>query len=80
MNVKLRIGKTVVNVLCTYFYLLCNQIKFMFFFFFTYAPQVGGDDGWKDTFWRQMDQELRVIPEGERVIAGGDWHGHVGTE
>ena len=21
--------------------------------------------------WRHMDQELRVIPEGERVIAGG---------
>ena len=25
-----------------------------------------------------MDQELRAIPEGERVIVGGDLNGHVG--
>ena len=31
----------------------------------------------KETFWRQMDQELRAIPEGERVIVG-DLNGHVG--
>ena len=43
-----------------------------------YAPQVGSQDEQKDTFWRQMDQELREIPEGERVIVGGDLNGHVG--
>ena len=32
----------------------------------------------KDTFWRQMDQELRAISEGERVIVGGYLNGHVG--
>ena len=34
--------------------------------------------GEKETFWRQMDQELRAIPEGERVIVGGYLNGHVG--
>ena len=43
-----------------------------------YAPQVGCEDEEKETFWRQMDQELRAIPEGERVIVGGDLNGHVG--
>ena len=28
----------------------------------------GLQDEEKETFWRQMDQELRAIPEGERVI------------
>ena len=32
-----------------------------------YAPQMGCEDEEKETFWRQMDQELRAIPEGERV-------------
>ena len=43
-----------------------------------YAPQVGCEDEEKETFWRQMDQELRAIPEGERVIVGGGLNGHVG--
>ena len=43
-----------------------------------YAPQVGCEDEEKETFWRQMDHELRAIPEGERVIVGGDLNGHVG--
>ena len=43
-----------------------------------YAPQVGCEDEEKETFWRQMDQKLRAIPEGERVIVGGDLNGHVG--
>ena len=43
-----------------------------------YAPQVGCEDEDKETFWRHMDQELRAIPEGERVIVGGYLNGHVG--
>ena len=43
-----------------------------------YAPQAGCEDEEKETFWRQMDQDLRAIPEGERVIVGGDLNGHVG--
>ena len=42
-----------------------------------YAPHVGCKDEEKETFWRQMDQELRAIPEGERVIVGGDLNVHV---
>ena len=45
---------------------------------FVYAPQVGCGEEEKDTFWRQMDQELRAISEGERVIVGGYLNGHVG--
>ena len=41
-------------------------------------PQVGFAGGEKETFWRQMDQELMAIPEGERVVVGGDLNGHVG--
>ena len=43
-----------------------------------YAPHVGCQDEEKETFWRQMDQDLRAIPEGETVIVGGDLNGHVG--
>ena len=43
-----------------------------------YAPQVGCEDEEKETLWREMDQELRAIPEGETVIVGGDLNGHVG--
>ena len=32
----------------------------------------------KETFWRQMDQEVRAIPEEERVIVG-DLNEHVGS-
>ena len=45
---------------------------------FVYAPQVVCGEEEKETFWRQMDQELRAIPEGERVIVGGYLNGHVG--
>ena len=44
-----------------------------------YTPQVGCEEEERETFWRQMDQELRAIPEGERVIVGGDLSGHVGS-
>ena len=33
----------------------------------------------EETFWRQMDQEVRAIPEGERVIVGGDLNEHAGS-
>ena len=62
MSVKLGICATVVNVI-----ILC-----------AYAPQVGCHDEEKETFWRQMDQELRAIPEGDMVSVGGDLNGHVG--
>ena len=40
-----------------------------------YTPQVGCEEEEKETFWRQMEQELRAIPEGERVIVGGYLNG-----
>ena len=45
---------------------------------FVYAPQVGCGEEEKDIFWRQKDQELRAIPERERVIVGVYLNGHVG--
>ena len=45
---------------------------------FVHATQVGCGEEETGTFWRQMDQELREIPEGERVIEGGYLNGHVG--
>ena len=39
---------------------------------------MGCEEEEKETFWRQMDQELRAIPEGERVIVGGYLDGHKG--
>ena len=44
-----------------------------------YAPQVGCEDEEKIAFWEQLDEELRNIPEGEKVIVGGDLNGHVGV-
>ena len=43
-----------------------------------YAPQVGCREEEKDEFWEQLEQELSLIPDGERVILGGDLNGHVG--
>ena len=37
------------------------------------------EDEEKETFWSQLDQELRAMPEGERVIVGGDLNGHAGV-
>ena len=39
---------------------------------------MGCEEEDKETFWGQMDQELRAIPEGEMVIVKGDLNGDVG--
>ncbi|XP_068250325.1 uncharacterized protein [Palaemon carinicauda] len=43
-----------------------------------YALQTGCAEEEKDTFWKEMDQELGIIPAGERVIIGGDLNGLLG--
>ena len=43
-----------------------------------YAPQVGCREEEKDEFWEQLEQELSLIPNRERVILGGDLNGQVG--
>ncbi len=45
-----------------------------------YAPQVGCQREEKEVFWREMEEELSMIPEGEKVIVGADFNGHVGRE
>ena len=44
-----------------------------------YAPQSGSTEEVKNSFWEEMDQELRAIPSRERVIIGGDLNGHLGS-
>ena len=43
-----------------------------------YAPQVGCGDEEKEEFWEQLEEELSMMLDGERVILGGDLNGHVG--
>ena len=45
-----------------------------------YAPQVGCEEEEKENFWRDLEEEFRLIPNGERVVLGGDLNGHVGRE
>lgn len=42
------------------------------------APQSGCEEEVKDAFWRELDQVIMEIPDGERVIVGADLNGHVG--
>ncbi|KAI5734873.1 hypothetical protein M8J77_011455 [Diaphorina citri] len=43
-----------------------------------YAPQQGCEEEEKDNFWQELDQVMMEIPKEERIIAGGDFNGHVG--
>ena len=43
-----------------------------------YAPQVGSVEEEKEELWEQLEEELSLMPDGERVILGGDLNGHVG--
>ena len=38
------------------------------------------EDEEKETFGSQLDQELRAMPEGVRVIVGGYLNGHLGDQ
>ena len=43
-----------------------------------YAPQTGCGENGKIKFWEEMDEELRDIPDTEKVWVGGDFNGHCG--
>ena len=32
----------------------------------------------KETFWREISEEVESIPREERMVTGGDFNGHVG--
>ena len=43
-----------------------------------YAPQTGCGENEKIKFWEEMDEELRDIPDTEKLWVGGDFNGHCG--
>ncbi|KAK3518346.1 hypothetical protein QTP86_018579, partial [Hemibagrus guttatus] len=43
-----------------------------------YAPQVGCELEEKERFWSELDEVMKSIPTGERVVIGADFNGHVG--
>ena len=43
-----------------------------------YAPQVGCGEEEKEEFWEQLEGELSLMLDGERVILCVDLNGHVG--
>ena len=43
-----------------------------------YAPQVGLDDSFKDTFYENLLSVVSKLPDKEIVIPCGDWNGHIG--
>lgn len=45
-----------------------------------YAPQVGCDLEEKDEFWRNLQEQISVISQEERVMIGADLNGHIGKE
>ena len=45
-----------------------------------YAPQVGCEEEEKDQFWRELEDELNVVPREEWALIGGDLNGHVGQD
>ena len=44
-----------------------------------YAHQVWCEEEEKERFWRELDEELSLIPDEEKFILGGDLDGNVGT-
>ncbi|XP_069993537.1 craniofacial development protein 2-like [Penaeus vannamei] len=44
-----------------------------------YAPQMGCDEEEKTQFWEDLEEDLREIPESERLWIGGDFNGHCGS-
>ena len=45
-----------------------------------YAPQTGCKEEEKVKFWEEMDEEVKEIPETEKLWIGGDFNGHCGTD
>ena len=45
-----------------------------------YAPQSGCADEEKEKFWADLDEEMRKIPDGEKLSIGGDFNGRVGSD
>jgi len=45
-----------------------------------YAPQSGCADEEKEKFWGDLDEEMRKIPDGEKLWIGGDFNGCVGSD
>ena len=43
-----------------------------------YSPQTGCGENEKIKFWEEIDEELRDIPDTEKVWVGGDFNGHCG--
>ncbi|KAI5726127.1 hypothetical protein M8J77_024147 [Diaphorina citri] len=43
-----------------------------------YAPQVGCDDEVKESFWRELEQEISSTPNHEKLFLGGDLNAHIG--
>ena len=41
-----------------------------------YAPQTGCGKNEKIKLWEEMDEELRDIPDTEKLWVGGDFNGH----
>ncbi|XP_070005185.1 uncharacterized protein [Nicotiana sylvestris] len=46
---------------------------------FAYAPQAGLDEEVKRHFWESLDEIVQSIPPAERLLIGGDFHGHIGS-
>ena len=44
-----------------------------------YAPQVGRSEAEKDLFYEDLQEELLERKEGEVILLGGDFNGHVGS-
>ena len=43
-----------------------------------FAPQTGCEENEKIMFWEEMDEELRDIPDTEKLWVGGDFNCHCG--
>ena len=43
-----------------------------------YAPQPGCTGEEKEKFWEELDEEMRIIPQDEKLWIGGDFNGQVG--
>ncbi|XP_050350401.1 uncharacterized protein LOC126773491 [Nymphalis io] len=42
--------------------------------------RVGGSESEKESFWNDLEDMLRYIPNTESIVIGGDLNGHVGEE
>ena len=60
-------------------YFSCSSLDCLLNVFTVYAPHSGKPYEEKESFWNEVFQLVRCIPQNEMVVFAGDMNGHIGS-